>query len=867
MVSNGSVDFESRAHSGIRPPSRVWTDPSSACTTGARPVFLLTCATNHKKCAPQLRMPPNEAPKVVSAELPRAGTVLESEIVGNKAKVRTVSKLSEEDARSIANLNDDREKKQTILNDNQVLLREVMEENGQVTAEIVSYETELEECVANERGHKDYLKQLRSRRAELSKEHDDLGTQIPQLQDSNRITTDKLERKERDIDEAQTELKRIEDMLEARHREGQEEQQKLFNLERDREATRLRLRDTQQILKEQQTQVSQAQDSTRQLEKKVREQKRRFDGVKQEKQEASERCQKFQKDLENVNQSIVAIEDEIRASNHQFADKQTIVRQLQAEVQARDANRTKVQQKVQELQEQYEKLRKDNDALRKRVAQTEELLESLGREGETIRKQTDAITRDENAKLKKKEGEVAKQNAIQVLLHIYKSHAHNIECEISIIKTHLQDTQRKIYALENDSEHYSEELSAATSQYMHAQDVLKEVDARVEQKNREIREGDLKVHRQQALYEKTRTERENAAKKVREVEAEIRQLEGLFARMKFAIEQHKDDIKRKDRERMNDRRALETVNEEDGRLREKLTEVQLDSSTADRARIAHEGELSKLDQTIRDAEAHLHNDEQKLANVKKKRDQMSNQNVEKELELRTMHEKLEVLRNQCHRGELDYDLKETEISRIRAQLAHDQKCLDELSEIDVQLAQRRHHVHVKQKELLQLRAERAAMEEELSIPINIHRWTLLESADPMRFERLKRYQELQADLVSRTKEVADLQEKIKERESYYMELCAQLRRKPGLEVDQRVNEYRMKCKSERFDLDQITSKLEMFRDVAKEYRKELADVQSELTNQRDKWIRQKKRDIKQRQELARQQEELKQMGLDLSLTF
>ena len=71
-----------------------------------------------------------------------------------------------------------------------------------------------------------------------------------------------------------------------------------------------------------------------------------------------------------------------------------------------------------------------------------------------------------------------------------------------------------------------------------------------------------------------------------------------------------------------------------------------------------------------------------------------------------------------------------------------------------------------QKELMQLKAERAAMEDELKIPINIHRWTLLESNDPQRFEKLKRYQELQADLVDRTKEVSDLQDLIKEKENH-----------------------------------------------------------------------------------------------------
>jgi chromosome segregation ATPase len=791
--------------------------------------------------------------------------VLESEIVGNKAKVRTVSKLSEEDARSISNLNDERDKKQAILNDNQALLREVLEENATVSSEIIGYENELEKCVSEERRERNHLKELKTRRVELTKEHEDLTTRIPQLQESNRIATEKKEQKEKEIEASRSELSRIEEMLEAKSREGQAEQQRLFELERDREATRLRLRDAQQYLKDRLGEVAQHQDSVRQLEKRVREQKRRFDGVKQDKQEASERNLKFQKDLDNLNQGIVAIEEEIRTNNQRLTDKQNEVKQLQLQVQAREGEREKGRTRQQELQDTYEQLKKEADAVKNQLHGAAEEIERLRREGESIRKQCDSITRDENAKLKKKEGELQKQHAIQVLLSLYKNQAHNIECEISTIKSHLQETQKKIFSIENDRERYSEELSAATSQFLHAQDVLREIEAKVAQKNKEIADGDKKVHQQQALYEKTRSERENAAKKVKEVEAEIKSLEGMFARMKFAIEQHKEDIKRKDRERMTDRRALEDVNREDGRLREKLTEVQIDSDTAKRAITAHEGELKKAAMTLTNAETHLHSDEQKLAAVKKRRDQMSNLNVEREMEVKVMHEKLEVIRNQCRRGEIDYDHTEGEISRIRAQLQQDQKRLAKLSEIDGQLHKRREQIHNKQKELYQLQAERSAMEEELAIPINIHRWTLLESSDPLRFDQLKRYQELQADLVAKTKEVADLQELIKQKESHYMELSAQLRRKPGLEVDQRVNEYRAKCKSEKFSLDQITNSLEMYRDMVKEYRKELADVQSELINKRDKWIRQKKRDLKHRQTLAEQQHTLNELGLDIQL--
>jgi chromosome segregation ATPase len=175
--------------------------------------------------------------------------------------------------------------------------------------------------------------------------------------------------------------------------------------------------------------------------------------------------------------------------------------------------------------------------------------------------------------------------------------------------------------------------------------------------------------------------------------------------MRFSIEQHKDDIRRKDKERILDGRGLDNVNLDEGRLCEKLKEVQTDARAAQRAIIAHEGELSKLDQTIKDAEAQLRIDEQKVAQVKKERDHMSNQNVEREKELKSMDDKLAVLKNQCRRGERDYDAKEMEIVRIRLQLEADQEKLNDLSKIDVQMGDRREEIHKMHKELLTLKAE------------------------------------------------------------------------------------------------------------------------------------------------------------------
>ena len=776
------------------------------------------------------------------------GRIIESEIVGNKAKVRTVSKLAEEDSRSISNLNDERDKKQATLTESLATLHERMEENDLVSSEITTLENELERCILEERGQKDELSQLRQRRTELTKQFDDLNEQIPQLKENNRTTQEKKVQRDKDIAESLAELKRIDEVVEQKIKDDQEQRQILFNLEKDRENTRAALKDAKQQLQEKTVEVAQEQEAVKQIDKKVREQKRKFESVKSEKQEVSEKCLKYQKDLDQLNSQIVAVETEIAENHNKLLDKQKVAEQKRKQSNQQDQEREKSRLKLQGLQDRYEALRKETDGVRNRVDATEDEILKLRRNGEFIRKQIDTCTRDENAKLKKKEGEMQRQTQAQTLLQMYKNQSHNIECEISIIKQHLQETQKKIYAVETEREHYSEELSATTSQYLHAQEILKDIQQKIQQKTQEIVEGDRRVAQQQALYEKVRSEREINSKKVKEVEAEITELENNFGRMKFAIEQHKEDIHRKDAEKMRDIESLKRTEDEDSQLREKLTQVEITINTLKSSATANEAEISKMNIILKTAEDTLKEQEDKLVSVKKEADQIATKTVESEKALQELQSRIKILKRQLKHGEKEYDLKEAEILRLRQLIDDKVSKLNELASLDQQLIERREKVHWMQKELMQLRAERAAMEEELAVPINIHRWTLLESSDPARFEKLKRYQELQAELVARTKEVQELQEKIKDRESELLELSTQVKRRPGLELEQRVTEYSEICKKKKFDLDEVSKKLELYRDQVLEYRKDLTDVKLELINERNRWIKQKKRQIKEEHE-------------------
>lgn len=787
--------------------------------------------------------------------------ILESEIVGNKAKAKTVTKLSEEDALALSVLNGERDRKYAVLCENRESLRVALEENQKITDLLRDYEFKLEELVTMERSKKDYLKQLKNRKEELKIQYDNLSSQIPQYEEINRQMQVKLDEKDRDIENSYSELKKIEEMIQAKKQEEQKERLILMNLERERDASRDRLTDAKLKLKDKKSEVNHKQEELKTLNKRLLDLKRRYDSAQAEKQDIAYRCEELQKDLGRVNSVISSIEEKISSKKEELKKKQAETDKAKSDFDSKEAERTDIENKKVEYQHHFADLRKESDGVRHAINDANDEIDSIRRNVDFIRRQIDSANREENSKIKKNAAEKSKITKSEHITQMYMNQMINIDAEIAVVKNHIQDQQKKIFGIEKEREKYSKDLSNTTNAYLHSQDIIKDIMEKLSSKSKEIVEADKKVKQQQSLYEHVRNEREIASKKVKEVRVEIEHLDLEFIRVRNQINQYKDQIRHLDFEKIRDKSNLDRIMEEGKTLKDKLAEVQVRITTSQRAIASHTGEISKLERAIKDAEVQLGIEGRKLQDVKKERDQMSNQNAQRELEIKDIGQKLETLRNQCKQGEKEYSTKVQDISKLRAQLESDQIKLNELSQIDTVMKDKRDEINDLESELYHLKAERKAMEDELKVPINIHRWTLLESNDPNRFEKLKRYQELQLELVERTKQVNDLKEKIKVEEDRYQELNANLKKRVGMEIRRQNMETAGLVKSEKFSLELITEQLDKYRNIVKEYKKELNDAETQLLQERNKWIKQKKRDIKRKQKLQEMEPILQELGL------
>jgi len=188
------------------------------------------------------------------------------------------------------------------------------------------------------------------------------------------------------------------------------------------------------------------------------------------------------------------------------------------------------------------------------------------------------------------------------------------------------------------------------------------------------------------------------------------------------------------------------------------------------------------------------------------------------------------------RGEASYAERAAEVDflgeRIRAALAERSGSALQVSSLrDLKMT-----LHALEGDLLAEKTKIKALEEELGRPLNVHRWRMLESADPQRFEMIQRIQSLQKRIISKTDEVLQKELAIQEKETTYVELKNILGRQPGPEVAEQLQSYQQAVREKAKQMRAMAEELDMYKMQVAEFRGDIASVAKELDAQVQGWV-------------------------------
>jgi chromosome segregation ATPase len=211
-------------------------------------------------------------------------------------------------------------------------------------------------------------------------------------------------------------------------------------------------------------------------------------------------------------------------------------------------------------------------------------------------------------------------------------------------------------------------------------------------------------------------------------------------------------------------------------LKNEITRTKKQIASSEQIIRNQDAEMIKLTRIIDEAERERERQEKEIKNSIIEKNLLCTQVTHRNEEVAKAYHQMRVYRGNLMASERQYkDLqsrlftKQEELGEIKRRADENKasvSCLPNLRKTIIQL----------EKELRTEQRKVKSLSEELSRPINVHRWRKLESSDPHKFELIQSIQQLQKLFIEKSDDIMQKDLEIKEQEQLYDEIQAILER-------------------------------------------------------------------------------------------
>ncbi|VDL63101.1 unnamed protein product [Hymenolepis diminuta] len=610
------------------------------------------------------------------------------------------------------------------------------------------------------------------------------------------------------------------------------------------------------------------------MERELNEVREKFESKQSEIQAVNYAIENLQKDLEKrqeENQALQVTNEQsfrkLQLSEAKLAEAQekldaqtNLTESLRMENEARLVEVKQREEEVNVIKSENDKLINQNDSSNKRLQEIEEKKQELEQTRSKIRESIGAIEREilETRKAMKRDRKVCEdltrqrdvlskslfkvqtQAAKQAdILKIHEQSKQNLEQEISNYSQETQTQKDMIGMLEKERDHYLKEASCYTQKVLALMEEVKYHEMEIFDNKKKIAEAQTKLKQQENLYEAVKSDRNLYSKNLIEAQEEITELKRKLSIMTQKIAQLKDEVACKDILMVQETAECKKVSQEWNNLQrelEKMKELTIKNKTFMEAQKKEE---KRLVTRIQEAETEHSKYKKVLSEAINDKNVLEVQLARRNDELVEVHEKICLLENELINGEKEYANVLNNLKIVRDDIG---RCRKEKALLQADLAQMedlKREVIQAEKELRQEEVRCKVLEDELQIPINVHRWRQLEGSDPTTLEMIKKIHTLQKRLLNKTEEVVQKELQIEEKERFYVELKQTLARKPGPEVAEQMFIYQSTLRERQAALKVMKEQAEKYDESINQYKQQLEGLHDEAEDMKKTYITKK----------------------------
>eukprot|EP01039_Chlorochromonas_danica_P001650 gene1650-1802_t len=546
--------------------------------------------------------------------------------------------------------------------------------------------------------------------------------------------------------------------------------------------------------------------------------------------------------LEKQNESNQKIEEEIQEKIQSMESITIECKKLEKEILLKKQLCQTALKKCDEVDQVKHKTEEKMDQLNKEIGQIRDSeISSSMREREGLEKQLAVIRQELDILRKKHFGSERTTKAVNDLIVLNKNGKLNLGIEIRVLEEEVDQHKANIRQLLTEKEKFEHDAEVSNQQYYTALEELKLQEMQVHELNKKITTDQMKLKQKQSLYESVRSERNLFSKQLVDAQEEIQALKRKFRSMNNQIDQMKEDISAKDHAIVKEHFLHHSVDKERELLKNELTKIRKQVQASEGIIENQRVEIMKLQRIIEEADQERLRQKNELAAVLSERNLLTAQLVKRNTELNTMYEKIKTTRGQLKIGERNYKKYYEDLQGWQAQIqmivGANNDTVKTLSELDL-LKTRKIAL---EKEISKERTRSRALLDELATPMNVHRWRILESSDPKRYDKITQIHMLQKQFVVMSDKVMQHELLIQEKEKIYIELKNVLARHPGPEVEEQILLYQQTLKEKNKQLAAMNQELEMYIEQVRIFKEDIAGFDNKMMKLNKQWIRRQKK--------------------------
>ncbi|KFZ54081.1 Coiled-coil domain-containing protein 147, partial [Podiceps cristatus] len=680
---------------------------------------------------------------------------LNAELVVNSSKVAALTKLSKDDRGTISSMKTEIEKAWKMVDIAYEKEQKAKETINSLQEEIARLTNLVEQGSGLSLGQEYNIQDLLKLKEEVTKERDQLLSEVVKLRQSLTQVTEQQQATERAKTEADQSIMQLQQEIQLHQNEASREARKKEKMEKELKNLLAEMGNKQAEIKNLQQHIQKNKEEQLKMEQHLKEQKILNERAGKELEQFQMRNSKLMQESEQHSVMLEEVMQDIQQKTAELKARDEEVTQMRLEISKLNKVRDVLQNKLRVAEEKKVDAGHERNTLKNQISGLERDLEAAKKQAEIDKKAIDELVRERDMLSKNL---VKATSATQKQINLVKLHEQskrNLEEEIQNYKHEAQKQRKIIYQLEKERDCFINESSELKQKVLqHLKDIeIREI--QICDYEKKIEESTIKLNQQQNQYEAVRTERNLYSKNLIEAKDEIAEMKTKLKTVTHQVDQLKEEITDKEAALVKAHLEHQRTEKEKESLKAELLKMKNQALETKHFIENQEAEERKLLKIIAEADAERLKQKKEFDQVIHERDILGSQLVRRNDEVALLYEKIKIQQSILNKGETQYRQRMEDIRLLKLEIKKLRREKGILGKSVANVEELRQEVHHMQKELLREQTRCKVLEEEMENPLNVHRWRKLEASDPSTYELIQKIQRLQKQLISKTGEVIE----------------------------------------------------------------------------------------------------------------